>query len=429
MMTKHPLVIVLLLITGCGSGLGSPVAETRQTPPEAEVPSEGRDQRLDTDTDGVPDLDDDCPGTLNGAAVNANGCALSQLDTDGDGFSDDAEINGITGTDPSDPTDNPANVRDSDGDGCSDFDESNFVGFCDNNPNSRDTDGDGLLDFEETLIGTDPSDADTDDDRLSDGVEVVIGFDPLADDWDQDGLDDFDEWSYGTNPNVSDTDADLLDDGEEVNVHGTDPLLWDTDLDGLFDGLELKEYNGSDPLNPDTDGDGFLDGEEWPLGLDLLEPNPTGSIVEVYCSDFVLAQSGAIVGVFEITPFFFGGFPPGFLSGDRVAFSSEPVAGAPIGAIRVNLRTLETGFTRWRGIPSGEGGRIVAFRESLLSIEIILDNGLAWEVNPISNDVSQILDWFTGDDVVVTGEVFEDVLLSRMLNKRACEIVLVSYRP
>jgi hypothetical protein len=56
------------------------------------------------------------------------------LDSDGDGFSDDEEINFIPGTDPFDATDNPNNVRDTDGDGCSDFDELNFIGFCDGNP-------------------------------------------------------------------------------------------------------------------------------------------------------------------------------------------------------------------------------------------------------------------------------------------------------
>jgi hypothetical protein len=54
------------------------------------------------------------------------------VDSDGDGYSDDEEINATPGTDPNDPTDNPHNVRDSDGDGCSDFDELNFDNFCDN---------------------------------------------------------------------------------------------------------------------------------------------------------------------------------------------------------------------------------------------------------------------------------------------------------
>jgi hypothetical protein len=56
------------------------------------------------------------------------------LDSDGDGFPDEVEANGAPGTDPFDPTDNPNNVRDTDGDGCSDYDELHFDGFCDNDP-------------------------------------------------------------------------------------------------------------------------------------------------------------------------------------------------------------------------------------------------------------------------------------------------------
>jgi len=72
---------------------------------------------------------------------SAGGCGATvtvpnpgPVDSDGDGFSDDLEITGTPGTDPNDPTDNPNNVRDSDGDGCSDYDEDNFPNFCDNDP-------------------------------------------------------------------------------------------------------------------------------------------------------------------------------------------------------------------------------------------------------------------------------------------------------
>jgi serine protease len=78
---------------------------------------------------------------LCGLLVGLPGCPAAggggAVDSDGDGFSDQAEIDGRPGTDPNDATDNPNNVRDSDGDGCSDFDESNFANFCDNNPNTN----------------------------------------------------------------------------------------------------------------------------------------------------------------------------------------------------------------------------------------------------------------------------------------------------
>lgn len=72
-----------------------------------------------------------------------SGCAMpgGGVDSDGDGFSDYQEINGVPGTDPNDPTDNPDHVRDTDGDGCSDYDETHFAGFCDNNPNTPSTTG------------------------------------------------------------------------------------------------------------------------------------------------------------------------------------------------------------------------------------------------------------------------------------------------
>lgn len=82
--------------------------------------------------------------TLVVLACFAHGCGAAPgstlgsglVDSDGDGFSDDVEINGVPGTDPFDATDNPNNVRDTDGDGCSDYDELNFTGFCDNDPNT-----------------------------------------------------------------------------------------------------------------------------------------------------------------------------------------------------------------------------------------------------------------------------------------------------
>ncbi len=45
----------------------------------------------DADADGVSDGRDQCPATLDGADVDAVGCALSQLDGDDDGVTDDAD--------------------------------------------------------------------------------------------------------------------------------------------------------------------------------------------------------------------------------------------------------------------------------------------------------------------------------------------------
>ena len=47
--------------------------------------------QLDTDNDGVKDNLDTCPNTPSGQTVNANGCATSQLDTDNDGIKDNLD--------------------------------------------------------------------------------------------------------------------------------------------------------------------------------------------------------------------------------------------------------------------------------------------------------------------------------------------------
>jgi len=149
---------------------------------------------------------------------------------------------------------------DSDGDGLSDEDEINIYNT---DPFNPDTDGDGLTDYEEVKIyGTDPLNPDTDGDGLSDGDEVKI---------------------YGTDPLNPDTDGDGLSDGDEVNIYRTDPLNPDTDGDGLSDGDEVNIYR-TDPLNPDTDGDGVDDGKEVrdgtdPLVADVLAVEEGGNIV------------------------------------------------------------------------------------------------------------------------------------------------------
>ena len=122
---------------------------------------------------------------------------VSNADTDGDGWSDEYEIN--LGSDPK---------------------------SAESMPNSLDDpDQDGLTTIQELNAGTDPTDPDTDDDYLSDGQEVL---------------------NQNSNPLSWDTDSDGLSDFEEV-VNGTDPGQPDTDGDGWLDRAETEA--GSDPLN------------------------------------------------------------------------------------------------------------------------------------------------------------------------------------
>ena len=112
-----------------------------------------------------------------------------------------------------------------------------------------DSDGDGLSDYlESNIIGTDPNLADTDSDGLSDGDEVN---------------------TYSTDPLDNDSDDDDLDDGAEVSTHLTDPNDADTDEDGLGDGAEVNTYS-TNPLLEDTSGDGFSDGFVVTQGADPL---------------------------------------------------------------------------------------------------------------------------------------------------------------
>ena len=153
-------------------------------------------------------------------------------------------------------------------------------------PGVTDTDGDGLSDDDEINVhGTDPNNPDTDGGGVNDGDEIINGTDPLngaddgqAADSDNDGLTDAEEVSLGTDPQNPDTDGENLNDGAEVNTYMTDPLDRNTDNDGINDYIEVT-FKGTDPLNPDTDGDGLTDGQEASasgLGTDPLNPDTDG---------------------------------------------------------------------------------------------------------------------------------------------------------
>ena len=174
------------------------------------------------------------------------------IDSDGDGLTDDEELN-IYKTDPNNP--------DTDGDGLKDGEE---VHVYKTDPLNPDTDDDGLKDGEEVhKYKTDPLNPDTDGDGLKDGEEVhKYKTDPLNPDTDGDGLKDGEEvFTYKTDPLNPDTDGDGLTDGDEVHKYKTDPLNPDTDFDLLSDGAEVLKYK-TDPLNPDTDYGGVRDGHE-----------------------------------------------------------------------------------------------------------------------------------------------------------------------
>jgi hypothetical protein len=116
---------------------GTPTGEATVAPtedePAADTPT--TDPELDTDDDGIPDVNEVAIGT-----------DPNNLDTDGDLLYDGGEL--VYGTNPLNP--------DSDGDGLSDGEEV-YINLTD--PANADSDGDGVNDYNEVQNGTDPLDA------------------------------------------------------------------------------------------------------------------------------------------------------------------------------------------------------------------------------------------------------------------------------
>lgn len=199
---------------------------------------------------------------------------------------------------------------DSDGDGLSDFEETNTHMT---DPNTEDSDGDGLNDKIEIFTTiTDPNNSDSDSDDVSDFDEMNLGLDPNNQDTDGDNLNDGAELSiHNTLPTNQDTDGDTINDGDEVNVYQTDPLSEDSDGDTIADGIELLTLN-SNPKNTDSDNDGLTDDDEFNIhgtSLTTSDSDADGlsdiDELQVHLTDPVKADSDndGIVDGLEINTF------------------------------------------------------------------------------------------------------------------------------
>ena len=186
-------------------------------------------------------------------------------DPDADGINNACDLDDDNDGDP-DTTDP------NDADPCI-YSNSQIVANADSAWGLLDCDGDGLTNDEEVNEGTDPNNADTDGDGINDGQEVnTDNTDPIDDcesnggtplgtsDCDGDGLTNDEEVNEGTDPNNADTDGDGINDGQEVNTDNTNPL-------------DDCESNGGTPLGTsDCDGDGVSNADEMTDGTDPNNP-------------------------------------------------------------------------------------------------------------------------------------------------------------
>lgn len=170
-------------------------------------------QQQDTDSDGAGDACD--------ADVDEDGIAN---ESDNCPFVRNADQANTVGG----PNDEGDACDDSDSDGLTDAQE-RALGT---NPEAADTDGDGRSDNDEVNVDpkTNPLDSDSDDDGLNDGEEISLGTNPNEPDSDGDGVVDGDEVNKNnSDPLNPDTDGDGVSDGDDACVNEAGGL---TDIDG-----------------------------------------------------------------------------------------------------------------------------------------------------------------------------------------------------
>jgi uncharacterized membrane protein len=112
-----------------------------------------------------------------------------------------------------------------------------------------DTDGDGLTDQYETSHNTDPYNPDSDGDRSWDGVEVQAGTNPMVPDTDADGLQDGAESLPCPDPLNPDSDKDGIVDGKDLNpCDSNNPALTETALSLLPTATAIPPTATSTPM-------------------------------------------------------------------------------------------------------------------------------------------------------------------------------------
>ena len=155
---------------------------------------------LDTDNDGIPNLIDNCPFTINSNQLN------SDSDDKGDACDNDDDNDGIEDSKDAFPL-NPNESLDTDNDG---------IG----NNADADDDNDGILDYNDDLPLNPNESIDSDGDGVGNNADT---------DDDNDGISDIDERRWGFNPldasdgNNADADGDGVSNKDEIKA-GSNPL-------------------------------------------------------------------------------------------------------------------------------------------------------------------------------------------------------------
>lgn len=226
-------------------------------PSQTDTDGDGWGDACDPDSDGdaVDDQSDLCPGTPQAVVVDAYGCSVSQVDSDGDGRCNDgaptAGPNNCSGFDNCPLTYNPSQADidlDGQGDACDlDIDGDGIANDLDNcataaNAGQEDIDGDSMGDV---------CDSDDDGDGLFDADDNCPGvYNPTQSDLDGDGTGDHCDQDLDNdticNPNYAPAAPGCT--GSDNCPSDYNPSQADADADGIGDACDL-----------DSDGDGVDD--------------------------------------------------------------------------------------------------------------------------------------------------------------------------
>ena len=262
---------------GCPDRDGDGIADTDDAFPD------DASESGDSDGDGAGDRGDYCPGTAVGVQVNAQGC----LDTDGDGVAD------IDDPFPNDPLDNSGPDGDLDGDGVNNSDDvclGTSTGAPVNTDGCPDADGDGVADADDAFPNDASETADSDGDGVGDvsdqcagtpGIEAVNG--AGCTDSDGDG--------------VADTDDPFPND--PFDNTGPDG---DADGDGISNAVDACPGTSGTAVTtegcPDADGDGVADADDaFPNNADETADNDgdgVGDASDPYPNAITEKASGAV---------------------------------------------------------------------------------------------------------------------------------------